>query len=189
MRYVTTAQAVAREQRLFRLDWSEKRAELESTQPQPPTFALLKPLFALLRTFAQKHDEIIETETRTWITEFMSVLAELGRSGRKEEPAPPRTRREDDDRERPAPPEPAFGAIRLDIKDGDRVAGKLAVERNGTTREWDRSAMLLLTDIKAGEEPQFTVRGVIDGKDVVWTVPATKVPAGQTVDVSAVPEE
>lgn len=35
MRYVTTAQSIAREQRLFRLDWSERRTELESKQLQP----------------------------------------------------------------------------------------------------------------------------------------------------------
>lgn len=188
MRYVTTAQSVAREQRLFRLDWSERRAEIEFKQPQPPAFELLKPLFALLRAFAQKHDEIIEAETRTWITEFMSVLAELGRSSKKEEAVPPPPRRPDEDGKPRTAPLPAFGAIRLNIKDGDRVVGKLTVERNGVKKEWEKSAMLLLTDIKAGEEPQFTVRGVIDGKDVTWTVPATKIAAGETVDVSVDPQ-
>lgn len=191
MRYVTTAQSIAREQRLFRLDWNEKRAEVESQPQQPPPFEHLKPLFALLRTFAQKHDEIVDGETRTWITEFMSVLAELGRSGKKDEPSKPESFDKDIEgkpKTPSSPPPPAFGAIRLNIKDGDRVAGKLTVERSGVKKEWDNSAMLHLTDIKAGEEPQFTVRGVIDGKEVVWIVPATKVAAGETVVVSVVPE-
>lgn len=182
MRYITTAQAVTRAQRAFQLDWREARLAV----PDNAANKDLQPLFKLLRDFAAKHDEIVETETRTWIAEFRSVLAELGRTPKKEEPAPPPPRPADDQKR--TPPRPAFGAIRLNIKDGDRVADKLIVERDGVKKEWDKSAQLLLTDVKAGEEPQFTVRGVIDGKNVVWDVPATKVVAGETVDVSVDPQ-
>src|SRR5689334_15844856 len=77
MRCIMTAQTLAHEQRVFRLDWSQQRAVL-AAGAQPPTLQQLLPLFERIRAFALKHDEIVETETRTWIAEFRSVLAELG---------------------------------------------------------------------------------------------------------------
>ena len=84
MRYITTAQALTREQRTFLLDWREARTALDHSADKPK-FEELKPLFKLLRDFAVRHDDIVDAETRTWISEFRSVLAELGRAPKKDE--------------------------------------------------------------------------------------------------------
>jgi hypothetical protein len=175
MRCITTAQALSRELRAFRLDWSQLRASIAANTQPAVSYAQLVPLFERLRTFATKHDEIVETETRTWIAEFRSVLSELGRSPKKEE-APATVVAS-------APALTKSGVVELTIEGAENVDGDMIVDITGIKQPPTRNAKLRLTDLAPGFH-RITVTGKVNGLDAFWEAIAD-VPAGGVASIVA----
>jgi hypothetical protein len=177
MRYIVTAQAVTREQRLFRLDWSQMRANIQSTG-EPASHAQLVPLFERLRAFATKHDELVESETRTWMAEFRSVLAELGRASKKDDVVPVS-----------APPAMAqlaatrSGTIELMVEGADHAEGDLIVGISGVKRPPTKGPKLRLDDVAPGSQ-KVVVEGKVNGFEAVWEAEVVVVP-GNVVSATA----
>jgi SMODS and SLOG-associating 2TM effector domain 2 len=173
MRYVTTMQTIEREQRSLRHDWIVLR-HTAALLPEPLKAADLKPLFDRLGAFAAKHDDIVEAETRTWIIEFRSALAELGRSGKKEEtPAPAEVKQQ------PAstPPPPAEGVIDLTLE-GDPVEGDILVTVDGVQKP--TRGMHLTIAAKPGRK-KIVAASQVDGQPVTWETEEIEVTPGATV--------
>lgn len=169
MRCITTAQQISHEQHVFRLDWSQLRTV--ASLSQPPKLQDLTPLFERLRAFAIKHDEVIETETRTWIAEFRSILSELGRAPKREDgPAPlPASSSLTTNR---------TGSIDLTIE-GDAADGDIIVDVTGVKQPATRAMKLKIDNVAPGFQ-RISATGTIGGLPAIWDT-IVDVPAGATV--------
>jgi hypothetical protein len=81
MRYMVTAMALQRRLAQFEMDWAGWWLELGGQQPNPEQQARA---IALLRDFRLAVVTEVEDETRVWVAEFESGLAQLERMTRQE---------------------------------------------------------------------------------------------------------
>lgn len=92
IRYITTALAIERSIDEFRLEWARATAALQGNQP---TAEQLDRLLQLCKDFAVSVRSQVEQETKAWVLEFQSNLADLEKSlkARAEEAKAPAAKR------------------------------------------------------------------------------------------------
>ncbi len=76
MRFIATAAAIETARESFRFDWARLMAGLGG---RTPTEAELQTLIARITGFSATVRALVESETKAWITEFQTNLAELER--------------------------------------------------------------------------------------------------------------
>lgn len=74
IRYITTAFAIEKSVDQYRLDWTQQMAK---TRGAPPTAEQLQALIQTCATFSLTIKSHVEQETKAWVTEFQSNLAQL----------------------------------------------------------------------------------------------------------------
>jgi low affinity Fe/Cu permease len=76
-RYIATGQAISAALNQFTLDWQQSTYELPT---EGTTREQIAGLLDLAKTFLGKTDDLIQTETAQWVSEFRETLAEIERS-------------------------------------------------------------------------------------------------------------
>jgi low affinity Fe/Cu permease len=80
-RYMATGQAISAALNQFRLDWQKTSCHLPEGAL---THESVDHLLDLAKTLAKKTDELIQTETSQWVTEFRETLTDIERSAKTE---------------------------------------------------------------------------------------------------------
>jgi hypothetical protein len=74
IRYITTAMAIEKSLEEYRMEWARNIAKLRSTSPNDQQ---LDQLIQTCETFSLAIKSQVEQETKAWVTEFQSNLAQL----------------------------------------------------------------------------------------------------------------
>jgi len=83
MRYVLTAMMQQEALSAFRMDWAILSAQLGE---KPFAIDEVKPMIQRVKDFVQQIDQSVEQETKAWMTEFQTNLADIARVAGKSEP-------------------------------------------------------------------------------------------------------
>lgn len=144
MRWVTTALSLQRMLAEFQLDWSLMQVKLGGAEP---TQEQVEQLLVRIREFRSAVLQVIERETQSWVVEFQSNMAELGKMARAQAEAL----------------EP--GVLDVTIPNGIEADGELVLSVDGMPRERFRGTRCRVASVFPGHH-MVTVRGVVAGAPV-----------------------
>ena len=125
MRYVTAASAVEKSLEEYRMEWANLTAQLQGA---PPTAPQLHQLIGCTTNFSLAVKSHVEQETKAWVIEFQSNLAQL--DGELKARA-----KEVKDQVQTASQSGNFGAISLTVSNGTAADGGFDVELDGNRVE------------------------------------------------------
>ncbi len=125
MRYVTAASAIEKTLEEYRMEWANLTAQLQGARPTAPQ---LHQLIGCSTNFSLAVKSHVEQETKAWVTEFQSNLAQL--DGELKARA-----KEVKDHVQAASQAGNFGAISLTVSNGGSADGGFDVELDGNRVE------------------------------------------------------
>ncbi len=125
MRYVTAASAVEKSLEEYRMEWANLTSQLQGV---PPTASQIHQLIGCTTNFSLAVKSHVEQETKAWLIEFQSNLAQL--DGEMKARA-----HEVKDQVQSASQPGNFGAISLTVSNGTAADGGFDVELNGNRVE------------------------------------------------------